>query len=132
MVCLSPRADWSQSPLKSPLSELPALSSQTKQVDDLMSYLFEICDALKITAKPFGNQKKDSSFDNLVVAVVVYSFKFEGNIDLKCAKVLYLQRSCVWNIYVLIQKPKLTLLWRRSLSYRNQTSLVINGLVSIW
>ena len=34
-VCLSPKANWSQTPLKSLASELTALSSQRKQTHDL-------------------------------------------------------------------------------------------------
>lgn len=77
LVCLSSRADWSQSTLKS--LSLNCLRFVAK----------------KITAKTFCIQEKASLLDNLVVTVVVYSFKFEGNIDLKCAKVLYFQSSCV-------------------------------------
>lgn len=39
--------------------------------------------------------------------MVVYSFEFKGDIDLKWAKMLYLQSSCMSVIYVLINKCQL-------------------------
>ena len=62
LVCLSSRADWSQAPLTSFVSKLPTLSSQTKQVDDLIPYL-----KLKALQTFFCNQENVSSFDTLLV-----------------------------------------------------------------
>ena len=37
---------------------------------------------------------------------VVSSFELEGYIGIKCVKILYLQSSCLWNMYVLINKSQ--------------------------
>lgn len=38
---------------------------------------------------------------------IIYIFELEGGIDLKWAKILYLQSSCMSNIYISINKPQL-------------------------
>ena len=38
---------------------------------------------------------------------VVSSFELEGYIGIKCVKILYLQSSCLWNMYVLINKSQI-------------------------
>ena len=77
LACLSWSEDWSQAPLKSTDSKQPTLSSQTK-LDDLMSYL-----TLKAPKTFFCNQEKASSFDTLVVTIVICSFEFDADIGLK-------------------------------------------------
>lgn len=93
---------WSQTPLKSPVSQLPVLSSHTKQAVDLISHVKP-----KVLQTFFGNQEKASSFDTFVVTVVVYSFESEGKIGLKWVTIFYFQSSCMRNKYVLVNKSQL-------------------------
>ena len=68
LVCSSSRADWSQTPLKSPVSELSALFSEIKQADGLLSYLKS-----KAMKTPLGIRKTSVTglFDTLKVTTLL-------------------------------------------------------------
>ena len=66
LVCFSSRVDWSQNPLMSPVSELSALSSQTKQADDLLSYL-KLKSSANILCEYFWQSGKSQSLVHLAL-----------------------------------------------------------------
>ena len=121
LVCQSSRTDLSQAPLKSPvfvhvrvrIRGLEMLvfrkNLRTYLMDDPLltktSRWFDVLFKIKSTANIFFCNHHH--FDYLVVKMVVYTFEFVEIIGLNLVKILYLQNSCKWNMYVLINKCQL-------------------------